>query len=141
MLENRIFIDKDEVLDNFLNICNQIKETNNFIASFFGFYFEDECMNVDFTDDYYRIDDIINYIKIRSFDDLIYYYFDYNICFRKRNVFIYSNSYELKHMNSYNAVRVLNHNLDELFDYNSHIYDILYKIDSKWYDSYNYGNL
>ena len=71
----RIILSKDEVLSNFLSCCAIVKREKTFFDPQFGFYFENEHMDVDMSDDYFGFDKIIEYIKNRSLDDLLYYYF------------------------------------------------------------------
>jgi hypothetical protein len=70
-----VFIDKEHILSNFLNMCDYIKKENIVCISDFGFYFEDGFIIVDLIDDGFGLDKIIDYIKYRNFDDLIYYFF------------------------------------------------------------------
>jgi hypothetical protein len=128
MNENEVIIqlNKESVFTNFMNYCNIINDTGDFAVTFFGFIFSNEYMNIDLTNQYWGFDKIIDYIKNKSFDDLLFYFFDADF---DNNIYIYSydNTYISKnYINSFSKLCNI-HNFDD--DNN-----ILLRIDKNWYN-------
>lgn len=69
-----IYINKEDVLNNFLEAIERIKDTDNYIATFFGFYFDDSYMDIDLTDEWSSLDIIVDYIKHKDLKNLTLYY-------------------------------------------------------------------
>jgi hypothetical protein len=135
---NKVFITKEQVRDHFMKIANKINGNYDCLYGYMcGFYFKNEYFDSDINDDFWNFDKIIDYVKNRSFDDLLYYYFE-NWC-DDNIVTIYVHDYK-QNKDKYDNMT----NNDILWYYRHIVWiddgsdnDILRKIDpSYWYDEF-----
>ena len=130
-IQERKFINKNEIIDNLISMLEQEVESGDYLEVAFGFYYETEHIDVELFDDYFGIDKIIEYIKNKSLDDLVYYYFtSYK---RDEFEYIYTRDESLKDLETRKAtITVRKKYYFEKFDET----DILKKLDPDWYRHY-----
>lgn len=74
MDKQTVFIQQQNVLQNFLYVVNRINNGVDYSFVMFGFYFKKEYMDVDLTVEFSELDIITNFVKNRTMTDLMFYY-------------------------------------------------------------------